>query len=287
MNDLNERIDVMDHKIWDCHVHLFPNRLFKAIFRWFDAHNWIIPYNSWSYRELQNYLESLGVERAFLLTYAHKADISMTLNQWVRDFCRDNPMFIPFACIHPDDHHLERNIETVLDEWDFVGFKLQLAVQGFSAADPRLKPIYHAAEKRGKPVIIHTGTAPYQAKDYPLLGIDYLLPVLKEFPELKVLVPHFGLFEMEKTFALLADFPNLYLDTSWAMGNPTQHLDQGRLQEIMQLYPQRFLYGSDFPIMEHDPKNAIDELMNLGLSHPVLGNVLKDNAMRLIKTVDK
>lgn len=277
----------MDHKIWDCHVHLFPDRLFKAIFRWFDAHNWNIPYKNWSYRELQNYLNDLGIERAFLLTYAHKADMSMRLNQWVQGFCRDNPMFIPFACVHPDDHNLEKNIETVLDEWDFAGFKFQLAVQGFAANDPRLKPIYRAAETRGKPVIIHTGTAPYQAKDYPWLGIDFLRPVLEEFPKLKVLVPHFGLFEMEKTFALLAKYPYLYLDTSWALGNPTQHLDRERLREIMALYPHRFIYGSDFPLLEHDPKNALNEIMNLGLPQSVLQNVLKDNAQRLVEHGDR
>lgn len=107
-----------------------------------------------------------------------------------------------------------------MDNWNFAGVKLQLAVQRFPANDPRLVPVYHGLEKRGKLLVIHAGTAPYLGEGYDFPGLDYLLPVLEGYPELKIQLPHLGLYEAEKAVRFMENFPSLYLDTSWVLGNP-------------------------------------------------------------------
>lgn len=72
-------------KFWDAHVHLFPERIFKAIWRWFAQAGWEIPFANWELEQYVAYLQKMGMERAFLLTYAHKPDISLELNRWVRE----------------------------------------------------------------------------------------------------------------------------------------------------------------------------------------------------------
>lgn len=268
-------------KFWDAHVHLFPERLFRAIWRWFGDFGWKIPYDGWELESYVTYLQAMGVERAFLLTYAHKPGISLELNKWVRDICRQYPFFIPFACIHPGDANLERVIATVLDDWQFAGFKLQLSVQQFAADDPGLEPVYCAALERGKPLVIHAGTAPYSQSD-PLMGLDHLERVLARWPELKVVIPHLGLYEVEKAFSLVARYPGVYLDTSWALGRPGLNLPSARLADFMEHYPERFLYGSDFPIVECEPEAGLQALLRLGLTGQTLDYVLRENARRLV-----
>ena len=267
--------------IWDSHVHLFPKKILTAIFRWFSCNNWEIPYKNLNLEEYPEYLKNMGVEYAFLLTYAHKPNMSMELNKWVRDFCLQYTWFIPFACIHPGDNNLEENIRIVIDDWDFAGFKLQLPVQQFAANDPALNAVYEKAHKRQKPVIIHAGTAPYSQSD-PLIGLVHLKDVLHRWPELKVVIPHFGLYELDEALAMVEKFPGVYLDTAWALGNPKEDLPINYLAYYMGKYPDRFLYGSDFPFIEQSPEEQIQTLLNMGLSDSTRSKVLYENARRLV-----
>ena len=58
----------------DAHVHLFPDRLFDAVWRWFDTHGWLIRYKLYS-REVIDTLLARGVERIVALHYAHKPGV--------------------------------------------------------------------------------------------------------------------------------------------------------------------------------------------------------------------
>lgn len=270
-------------KFWDAHVHLFPQPLFKAIWRWFKNIGWQLPYENWDIERYVVCLQQMGMERAFLLTYAHKPDMSLDLNKWVRDICRQYPCFTPFACIHPKDSNLEQLMATVLDDWQFAGFKLQLAVQQFAADDPGLDPIYQAAYERQKPVIIHTGTAPYPPGS-PYLGLDHLEKVMARWPELKVVIPHLGLYELDQAFTFVERYPNVYLDTSWVLGKPEIKLPLEQLAAFMERFPKRFIYGSDFPILDYKLEYGLEGLLQLGLTRPTLEHVLINNARRLLNT---
>jgi predicted TIM-barrel fold metal-dependent hydrolase len=273
----------MKNSLWDSHVHIFPNRLFNAIWDWFQRAGWNIPYSYLEYREITETLQAMGVEKAFLLTYAHKPDMSLALNRWVQEFCLANPMFIPFGCVHPDDSDLPELLTTVLDDWDFAGFKLQLAVQGFAADDKRLDPVYEALDQRGKILVVHAGTAPYAEAEHPFLGVERLKPALLRFPRMKILLPHLGLYELEPTLEMLARFPNLYLDTAWVLGNPAAPLAPEKIGEVIAAFPDRILYGSDFPLLEYAPQIGVEALENLSLAEDILAGVLRDNARRLLE----
>ncbi len=266
---------------WDAHIHLFPQPLFRAIWRWFDDYGWGIPYANWELEEYIEYLKGMGVERGYLLTYAHKPDMSLDLNKWAKDICKRHPFLIPFACIHPDDSNLDQVIATTMDDWGFAGFKLQLAVQQFPADHPGLAPIYLAALERGKPVIIHTGTAPYPPGS-PHLGLSHMERVLAKWPALKVVIPHLGFNEFDEALSLVSEYPNVYLDTSWVLGNPKVDLPLETLVDFMERYPDRFLYGSDFPILEWPAEGSLKSLLELGLSKDTQDKVLVKNARRLV-----
>jgi hypothetical protein len=272
-------------RFWDSHIHLFPDRLLQAIWKWFASAGWRIPHTGRDSRSLYGVLERTGAERAFLLPYAHKPDISGDLNLWVRDFCREHPRLIPFASVHPADADLRHILETALDEWAFAGIKLQLAVLRRSADDPSLFPVYRAALSRNKPVVIHAGTAPYQPHhpEYASLGLERLWPVLDAFPGLRLVIPHLGLDQMDEAASLLAAHSGVRLDTSWALGHPGLRLDPSRLEALFGAHPDRILYGSDFPLVEHDPLAGLKALHDLRLAPEDRERILWGNAKRLVE----
>ena len=271
--------------LWDSHIHLFPNRLLRAIWNWFADAGWRIPYSGQDPESLYSALEDTGVKRAFLLPYAHKPDISHELNRWVRDFCRSHPRLVPFASVHPADAEISSVLETALDQWGFAGIKLQLAVLRIRADDPSLFPIYRAALLRNKPVVVHAGTAPYQPHhpEYGSLGLEHLRPVLDALPELRLIIPHLGLDQMDEAVSLLRAHSGVHLDTSWAMGNPGLQLDPSRLRDIFRAHSDRILYGSDFPLIEHPPHLGLRALEELELDSDCLERILWANARRLVE----
>ena len=277
----------MEH-VWDSHIHLFPQRLFQAIWDWFEGAGWEIPYSGADPETLTSQLQDTGAERAFVLPYAHKPDISLELNRWLRDFCRDRPGLIPFASVHPEDENLERNLATALDDWGFAGVKLQLAVLRIRADDPRLFPVYWAALQRQKPVVIHAGTAPYpqESPEYRCLGLERLKPVLEAMPRLRLVIPHLGMDQLDLAAHLLESYPGVHLDTSWALGNPLSGLDRSRAESLMRAHPDRILHGTDFPLIQHSPEDCLRELRQLELEPQIRERILWKNAFRLVGLQD-
>lgn len=270
--------------VLDAHVHLFPDKLFRAIWRWFDEAGWVIPYASWDLSTFLQELAAMGVVRSFVFPYAHKPDISLELNRWIKDLCEEHPWLIPFAAVHPEDESLGEVLETALDAWSFPGVKLHLAVQGYRADDSALRPVFEAVHRRGKAVVIHAGTAPYVPgrREFSHLGLDGLARVLEALPRLKVVIPHFGLDELERALWLVDRFENVYLDTSWVLGNPQLSIPLSLLEEVMAERPQRIIYGSDFPILEHAPESGIRIIQGLDLEEETKRSILHRNAERLI-----
>ena len=62
-------------RVIDAHVHLFPDRMFDAIWRWFEQHAWPMRYQLYA-QEVARFLLSRGVSRL------------VALKDWARDIGR-------------------------------------------------------------------------------------------------------------------------------------------------------------------------------------------------------
>ena len=80
-------------------------------------------------------------------------------------------------------------------------------------------------------------------------------------------------------------YPNLYLDTAWAMGNNFFQVDRESIKELITEFPQRILYGSDFPIIPEDPRNEAGKILDLSLPEAVTGGILWGNAEKLVERI--
>ncbi len=72
----------------DAHVHVFPDRLFKAIWSWFERYAWPIRYQLQA-SEVIDFLLTRGVSHLVALQYAHKPGMARELNQWMAGLCRN------------------------------------------------------------------------------------------------------------------------------------------------------------------------------------------------------
>lgn len=295
-----EEKQISDFRYIDSHVHFFPERLFQAIWSYFDSSiqqiypKWINIYK-WSNDRLVEYLKSRKVERYTTLNYAHKKGVAEKLNEWTRDFCQRNPAAIPFGTAHPDDENLLEYAEKALTEFNFKGFKFQLTVTDFLIHDERLNPLYKLVQDLDKVLVIHVGTAP-GPNQQPLrgkeVGVKYFNKFRKEFPDIKVIVPHMGGYEFEEFFQIVERDPNVYLDTTMIFirkevhvfpeeDYPTNFVGESRLISFMEENCSQILFGTDFPNIPYDYKESVQGLLELDLSKHTYENIFFKNAVKL------
>lgn len=267
-------------KICDAHIHLFPDRLMGAILDWFTQRGWTMLYRQPS-ETLLNYLENSGVASAFVLGYVHKKDMAAGLNLWLKNLCQNYAWLHPFAAFHQDDEEPEKILNQALDEWDFAGVKIHTFVQNVAANDKRLWPVYRMLSERRKGIILHLSGLPVQT---PYTRVDALLDVLKSFPNLKVTIAHMGLpADFSLAVKLAANYANVYLDTAYLLGNPKFPLQEEWLAAI-ETYPTKFIFGTDFPIMDYSPRDAIQAVKMFPLAPEIKNQLLWGNAMKFLSS---
>ena len=87
----------------DIHTHLHPERLSRAIRRWFaERSTWKLEYPS-EPEEVAAFLAAQGVERFVYFSYAHKAGMAREINTWLHAIRPRVPVGLPLGTVHPDD----------------------------------------------------------------------------------------------------------------------------------------------------------------------------------------
>ncbi|MEO6323420.1 MAG: amidohydrolase family protein [Thermoanaerobaculia bacterium] len=266
--------------IVDAHVHLFPDRLFAAVWGWFDAYGWPIRYKLPTPRVI-DFLLSRGISRLVALPYAHKAGIARALNDYIAAVCRENPRVIGGATVFPG----EEGAEAILTDAFAAGLavvKLHCHVQCLSPDAPELHAIYAVCARAGKPALIHAGREPasphYKCDPHALCSVERIESVLRDHPTLKLVVPHLGADEFAAYERLVTTYDNLWLDTTMAISG----YFPGPLPErLVRCRPERILYGTDFPNLPYAWDRELMVLAGMGLSEPDLAAILGGNALAL------
>lgn len=233
--------------IIDSHVHLFPPRTFDAIWRWFDRHAWNIQYRLYA-EDVLEHLAGCGIDRAVGLCYSHVPGMARDLNRFMADLAHAHPgLLIPLGTVLPGEPDAERIVDEALS-LGLRGFKIHCHVQKLGPDDPRLDPIYARAAAAHVPVVIHAGRQPhfeaYGADIQAICSAAATRRALERHPQLAMIVPHLGMDEERDYFALLAEFPNLYLDTTMVLSG---YFGRGADPTLLERHADRILYGTDFP----------------------------------------
>jgi uncharacterized protein len=266
--------------IIDAHVHLFPPRVFEAVWRWFDAHAWNIKYRLKA-EEVIAFLTGHGVDKLVALHYSHQPEMARVLNRFVAELARAHPQIIPLGTVLPGEPDAAAILDEAFGPLGLRGLKLHCHVQRMASDDPRLDLVYARAADAGLPVVIHSGRAPcldgYQIDPARLCSADATRRALTRHPRLELVVPHLGADEIATHFAMLDEFENLWLDTTMSVGG---YLDAPPDPALLIRYADRILYGTDFPNLPYEWDRELVWL-RANLPAPALAKILGENAARL------
>lgn len=273
--------------IIDAHVHLFPERLFKAIWDWFENNGWLVRYQVQA-DEAARLLKETGVDRFVLLNYAHKPGIAEALNAWTHEFSKKCPGAIPFGTVHPEDEDVAGLLDRCFGEYGFYGLKFHCHVAGIRPDDERMFPIYEKLVEHNRVLTIHSGAGPslagYREKTAAISGASFTRNLLKKFPKLKVIVPHLGADEFDRFFDLMGEFPNLRMDTTMALAG---YFPFTIPWEKIETCSDRILYGSDFPNIPYDMCAEMTAIRSSGLSKEAQEKILFRNATQLFRLAER
>jgi predicted TIM-barrel fold metal-dependent hydrolase len=183
------------------------------------------------------------------------------------------------------------------------GICLFPAMHRYAVGDSRVRPVFEAAAAHpGTIVFVHCGVLTVGVRQKlalpSLFDMRYSNPidlhaVALEFPQVNIVIPHFGAGYFRETLMLCDLCPNVYLDTSsgnsWLRYQP-ESLDLGGVfrQALAVAGPQRLLFGSDssfFPRGWHAQIYAAqtDALRDLDLSADRAKLILGGNLERLLQ----
>lgn len=263
----------------DAHVHVFPDDIFSSIWKWFDKNAWPIRYRMTSSRIFE-FLLSRGVRHIIALQYAHRPGIARQLNRYMSAKCAEYANRITgMATVFPGEKHAATILQEAFDA-GLGGLKLHVHVQCFDMNADHMNHLYESCRVNAKPIVMHAGREPksiaYRCDPHLLCSAQKLENVLKDFPDLRICVPHMGLDEIGTYRKLIEKYDNLWLDTTMAI---TDYFAIENKINLSTYRADRVMYGTDFPNIPYAWDRELNELKAAQLTPDALEKMCSLNAV--------
>lgn len=165
-----------------------------------------------------------------------------------------------FAGIDPKaDMHPTASLDQAID-LGLVGVTVNPAASGFHPTDTRAMALFEACQHHNMPVLIECGSVMASEARMEFARPVLFDEVLREFPDLKVVLGTFGDPWVDEGVALLAKHPNVYADISGFTARPWQ-LFNALLTAHQLGTMDQVLFGSNFPYVS--PEQAIKTIYSV------------------------
>jgi len=257
----------------DFHVHAFPDDVAeRAIHALLETYQ-VSAVTDGTVAGLLQHMRVSEVAYSVIQPVATKPSQVRSINDWAAS--RADAGIICFGAIHPDYEDVPGEIERIVS-LGVPGIKIQGNWQGVYVDDPKMRPIYEAAQGR-LILMFHSGEelAPFEEmKATP----RRLAAVHRDFPDLTMIAAHMGGYRMwdEVEECLLGG--DVYFDTSACF---PEDLPDGRFLDFIRRHgAERILFATDCPF--GDALDDIPRLMQMGLTDRELELIFCKNAERLL-----
>ncbi|MCD2196433.1 amidohydrolase family protein [Actinomycetospora endophytica] len=227
---------------------------------------------------ISRYFADEGADRVLLFCeYSPKATGWQTIEDMLPIVGHDPERFRIVANVNPHVHHpVARELDRQLDH-GAVALKIHPVHAGIATNDRELYPAYARCVERGIPVIVHTGPSFFPGATSrhgdPVLVDD----VLRDFPDLTVVLAHGGRgwsYDAAASLALTRD--NVWLDIA---GLPPKRLPTYYASSGLDRVATKSIFGTDSPAAS--PARNVAAIRDLGLSEELTDAVLGGNAQRV------
>ena len=196
-------------------------------------------------REWLKAMDAYGVERAVFFPISERLED-------MRDFVALAPdRFAGYAFLNdPAAADAAERLRRAVNDHGLVGLKLYPSLQLFNCCDERLFPLYAEAQSLGIPITFHFGITHAPVADYRYTNPIDLQLVLNLFPELNVIIAHFGAGYFREVCLLGFHNKNVHLDTSgtnnWRDYTPERLPLAEVFKRAVEIYSaERIIFGTD------------------------------------------
>ncbi len=160
-------------------------------------------------------------------------------------------------------------LERAVKEKGCIGWKMY-PPNGFYPDKEEFYPYYELSTELGIPVVIHEGfTSRFK-------HVKYARPVFvdkmaAEFPSLQIVLAHAGIPWVDECLLVASKNPNVSIDLSglqvYASTVPSKLYRLIGEAKLSGVFPERVLWGSDFPLFEHKMRitNWVEFMKNLSI----------------------
>src|SRR5690554_6629653 len=267
-----------EYKIIDAHLHL----------PWQDKYSTIEKKTI----RLQNEMKKNGVDYGILIADSI-LDSNIGNNEQCLKVVNDsNNLFLVFGFspLERIDEQLSF-AEVLLGENKIVGIKLYPGHEDFSINDMRIDDVKNLCINYKVPLVVQTE---WNDEYYPQYSHPFFIKQLaKNNPDLNIVCSHVWNPRVIKSFSLTKKLPNVFYDiSSFCMGEqfylnnpetpfPNKEKAIEYLQEIIDICPERVMFGSDYgglSIKEH-----IELVLDVKLDEGKLYKVFYENANKIFK----
>jgi uncharacterized protein len=199
-----------------------------------------------------------------------------------------------FSHVSPDHPEAPRILREELDVDGLKGYKTFGPRFELPLDDRRYWPLWEILAERRRPVLIHYGVLGGGGGTvfHPRMSPLTIAPVAKAFPELPIVVPHFGAGYWGDLLQLAWACENVIVDTSgsnqWVRWMPYPLTLGDLLRKAYETVgPSRIIFGSDsqyFPrgFAARYLEDLIREAAYAGIADPDLDRILYGNGWRLL-----
>lgn len=191
--------------------------------------------------------------------------------------------FRPVANVNPHLHHpIAAELTRQLD-LGAAALKIHPVHGGFRADDAMMYPAYAVLVERGVPLVVHSGTSTFPGSTNSYADPVFLDAVVRDFPDLQVVLAHGGRGWWYDAAAFLAvSRPNVWIELS---GLPPKRLPEYYGRFDLARLARKFIYGTDWPGVPGQAANA-RAVAALDIPEDVVPLVLGGNALRVYTGLD-
>jgi predicted TIM-barrel fold metal-dependent hydrolase len=246
-------------------------------------------------QRLASAMESSGVNRAVVLPIDSGVSQTMPLSlqektDWHVEEVAHSTNIITFVGIDPRrGEEGVRELERAVTERGCRGWKVY-PPNGFYPDDDAFYPYYEKCVDLKVPIVFHTGfTSRFKHVKYarPV----YIDKVATDFPTLKIVLAHVGVPWTDEALMVASKNPNVSVDVSgwqvFASRVPIKVYEMIAEAKLTRVFPNRMLFGSDFPLFEYAMplKKWVDFFTNLRMPNEILDQGYQQVTENEIQTV--
>lgn len=275
--------------IIDFHTHTFPDSIAPAAIKKMQSMCHSHCFLSGTEKALSESANKAGISLNVVLPVATNPEKVSSLNEKLSPEIKNGLLY--FGAMHPKAENIKRELKN-LKSRGFRGIKIHPVYQGVNIDDDLYLKIFDICGSLDLTVVTHSGDDigfPNAVNCSP----EMVANAQNKVGEFKFVLAHMGGWKNWNEVSYLSAYKNIYLDTSFSLGNITPLADNYYSSEQLKLLSEkeflkivkdfsdnRILFGTDSPWT--DQQAEIKKINALNLDDTARQNIFYKNAKNLL-----